>query len=456
MGTYVDLVCEARKKEFTLVNQKEFEIKLERVLQEGGIMNVDEMSLYGKKIQILNPIRIGENGSRFWYNYFEGRCWEIAGYDSEDGIYSGKVGWSSFCKVMEAAYVLQTLYMKEKAWVTTNGNVTHVGAYLGWFQYLFDERKRLKNPDLMELKEILLAEDDETDILFGKWEILLYSGYWIEGILDCVAVENGTQQIIESFANELEDDKENEDNFSYFPFLVRMARFVEEFKQKSKLSEEQQLQMLIDAVWEVINAPKFTLGEKNETSPLRMCLFFSGNFAFAIKRISEVYDKDFWELYKPFAGRQRKRGLGQAGDELQDQLIEEVSTAMLFKKNEDDLIFLWRENGKIQFSEELNEWLGNLKKQYNIILTEKKRIEKPVRYMVNVLSVMQEEYNILFFKSWLEDSFDHIADYRFHALWKLLGNMLEIVKSGNMKEIQLKRCAEVLGNLELRMKIFGV
>lgn len=76
-------------------------------------------------------------------------------------------------------------------------------------------------------------------------------------------------------------------------------------------------------------------------------------------------------------------------DELQDSFIKEVTTAELFGIKPDDMIFLWKKNEKIQFSEDLNEWFENLKKQYNEYIAQSKCIEKPIRYMLYACCVQR-------------------------------------------------------------------
>lgn len=454
MGTYIDLYCE-NSKEIHIERQQEFEKKLEKIFQEGGMMQREEVVLFGKRIHVLSPVQIEKTGVRFWYNYWEECCWETAGYEPEVGVYSSKVGWSAFCKVMEAAYVLQTLYMKQKSWVLTNGDVTPVKWYLSWFDYLFHEKYRLKNKDLMELKAMLHEKESDEDIFLFNWEELWDSGYWMEGLIDCLAVTNGTRSALNWFEG-VEQQKEN-NNFNYIDSLFGINTSLDKFKEQSKLPEDQQIELLINALWEVVKADKFKVGKQDELAVFRIHLQITGNVAFATKKIAELYNRDFWMLYKPFTKHPRKRGLGKVLDELQDSFIKEVTTAELFGIKPDDMIFLWKKNEKIQFSEDLNEWFENLKKQYNEYIAQPKCIEKPIRYMIDILSEIEGQYGVQAFRNWWEGSMDHSTECEYQALWRILENILgdtDIEKK--TKTVMLKRFLELVGNIELRQEVFGV
>ena len=53
-----------------------------RILDAGGMMDIDEVSLYGRRLVLLRrpEVDMDSNSVCFCYNYFENDCWETAGY----------------------------------------------------------------------------------------------------------------------------------------------------------------------------------------------------------------------------------------------------------------------------------------------------------------------------------------------------------------------------------------
>ena len=104
MGTFLGCVGTPHIPE---ERQKEFRGRMLRLLREGGMMNTEEVNLFGKKISLLHFPEPDEDGFfQVCYNYFENDCWEDAGM-YRGHVYSGKVGWRQFCRVMAAARILE-------------------------------------------------------------------------------------------------------------------------------------------------------------------------------------------------------------------------------------------------------------------------------------------------------------------------------------------------------------
>ena len=85
-----------------------FSEQMARLLNYGGMMDIDSVSLYDWEISLLKPVELRpEEDICFFYNYFEDDMWEDAGYDISDTcLWSNKVGNREFERVMIAAYSL--------------------------------------------------------------------------------------------------------------------------------------------------------------------------------------------------------------------------------------------------------------------------------------------------------------------------------------------------------------
>ena len=75
MGTFLGCVGTPHIPE---ERQKEFRGRMLRLLREGGMMNTEEVNLFGKKISLLHFPEPDEDGFfQVCYNYFENDCFAI-------------------------------------------------------------------------------------------------------------------------------------------------------------------------------------------------------------------------------------------------------------------------------------------------------------------------------------------------------------------------------------------
>lgn len=80
----------------------------------------------------------------------------------------------------------------------------------------------------MELKAMLHEKESDEDIFLFNWEELWDSGYWMEGLIDCLAVTNGTRSALNWFEG-VEQQKEN-NNFNYIDSLFGINTSLDKFK----------------------------------------------------------------------------------------------------------------------------------------------------------------------------------------------------------------------------------
>ena len=79
MGTFINIIDKSQgiPKE----KQEEFKERLITLFRQGGMMEQQIQSLFGKKIITINPVKYDENQDiDFFYNYFEDDTWENAGF----------------------------------------------------------------------------------------------------------------------------------------------------------------------------------------------------------------------------------------------------------------------------------------------------------------------------------------------------------------------------------------
>ncbi|MBQ8803928.1 MAG: hypothetical protein IJZ53_09855 [Tyzzerella sp.] len=106
MGTFAGIFAE---KEDNIPESKkdEFVERIEKLYQAGGMMEIQPIQLYGKKVATIRKATMRESSMDFYYNYFEDDCWENAGFNRGNrSVWSNKIGWSHFHTAVVAAYVV--------------------------------------------------------------------------------------------------------------------------------------------------------------------------------------------------------------------------------------------------------------------------------------------------------------------------------------------------------------
>ena len=85
--------------------------QMSKLLGYGGMMQFEQVSMYGYEINILKPVEVAPFGRvHFHYNYFEDDGWETAGFDADRGVFwTGKIGSSEFHSVVVAVGVKKLL-----------------------------------------------------------------------------------------------------------------------------------------------------------------------------------------------------------------------------------------------------------------------------------------------------------------------------------------------------------
>lgn len=486
MGSYIYLLGE---KDSGIVEEKrqEFEKRLEKLFNESGMMVRESLRLFGKEIYTLKPVRIKNGYTTFYYNWFEDDAWENAGY-SKDGVYSNKVGWREFSIVIEAAYTLQTMYMADPVYVFRNGELIVPWRFLGWFKYLFNEDYKLPDRDLMRLVEYLHEHDDFCTGILDKYYELVYSGYMIESVIDAVAVMHGTESSLKILGIDTNEKETDDSQCRYVDCIWKINKFIEEFRKNSSLDDEEQVQYLMNIIRKLAETDEITDKDDLNTLRLQTMIKLTSNYAFSVKKIAEVYNIDFWQLYKPFVGRERRSIFFEKWSEEQEGMIESISTIELFQECGDELTYFWDSDKKIEFSGENQKWFGDLKKQFDFHMEENKPIKNVINYIMDDLYFVDYNYqHIYVFADFLEETLDHIQDLRYQALWRIFHDMVhasdmlqmgesvfdsealekgekclkdswtmtdEVQKRNKARKI-LRRYIGLVANAELRRKVFG-
>ena len=77
MGTFASLL-QKTGAEIREVQKEEFRKRIEKLFQAGGMMELENVQLDGKKVVTMKKASMHDYGMDFYYNYLEDACWEYA------------------------------------------------------------------------------------------------------------------------------------------------------------------------------------------------------------------------------------------------------------------------------------------------------------------------------------------------------------------------------------------
>ena len=239
-----------------------------------------------------------------------------------------------------------------------------------------------------------------------------------------------------------------------------------------------------------------TLHDKNLKNVLDT-LNISDAPAFIVKAISELYHKEFWELWDRIKNVVTRKQTDLYGND--NYSVVPISTGEFFKQLPDDMIPYWKQDCDFSFSEELWAWFDLLKSKYEVLLRDETPVKEPLKYIVSLMAEADEEYyQIYAFTEFFEECLENLYNKQYLVLWKLYEEMLhdpEMKKAGdvifvpdgpgyenvglhywgeqpkrrlmynwkstnldkrnNKARVMLRRYMALVANRELRCKVFG-
>ena len=475
--------------------REEFSKRLERLFQTGGMMEIEGVQLYGKTVRTIRKVTMHEYGMRFNYNYFEDSIWERAGFDRKDcHVISGKIGGIDFYKTIIAAYVLEEIYTEGVAIATVDGEPVVSCAYVAWINYLFGEKRNIKNFDPWKLYETFI--DTGRDLpYYSRWKDFGYQGYSLIDGCEIYAVIYGVDNALSIYEEKVKGELEK---FA-IDGMKLLWRSLKSFKAKSELDKKEQLKVLLHLFQ--IYCDKGPRAEEfqeleDELKAIFMGLRMSDASAFLIKAISEIYEEEFWDLWGKIRDIAERKSEDIYGKEWYH--VPPMPTQEFFFRSPDDMIIYWKK-GDFEFSEELWQWFDELRKRYDKIVLQNLFIDKPIKYVIDLMEEAEDNYyRIYTFKDFFEETIENLNDIRFLASWKLYEEILrdpeiktagdvifvpggreyenyglrywgegskrrllhnwdvmDFDKQNNMARVTLKRYMALMANKELRAQVFG-
>lgn len=437
MGTFASLL-QKTGAEIREVQKEEFRKRIEKLFQAGGMMELENVQLYGKKVVTMKKATMHDYGMDFYYNYFEDACWENAGFCSKSvSVWSEKIGWREFHQVVVAAYTLESFYIDGPAAVIVDGNLIASDIIVGWINYLFQEHYRQKINDPWVFFEAL-HEQMDIDLDGYNWSRFVQDVYGLIGYYEIKAVLLGTDAADKEFDRLLDSEKKDR-QMTFFDYSKGIKIAVRKYHEGSKRDNVEQLSIIMEMLRIFYEQGKkaFDICEKYEEMNLesvRLVIDLADAPAYAVKVIAEIYEADFWVLWEQIRDVVKRNHCLYKQKVLQE--VIPVSTMEFFGITSDDMILFWGCDKNIQFSQELKNWFADLKGHFDKIMESDDVVDTPLYWILDLMEYADENYyRVYTFSDFFQETMENLNDRRFWALWKMYDEMLhdpEMEKAGSV------------------------
>ena len=503
MGTFAGYTGEMNIPE---EKRERFGRQMMKLLNYGGMMQFEKVSLFGRELFLLSPVELSSEGKvDFWYNYFEESRWENAGFHMDDSIfYSNKIGSCEFCDVILAAYMLYEMYDESPGFAICNGEILDPRFYGGWLNHIlgttFSMKKRY---NLWESAEHIAFFRSHYDQLFSRNELgcllpdkLLKAAGGTE-LSDLLYIIYGTESLK---SDTIEPASYPEDIYRCKMALLSLQecygdKFYEHLLQFLQLDRNRREKSTDENLT--------VLAELSLFLPARVFVYLA----------AEIKQESFWELWKEWKDKvyddeQMKQ---YASEKLQEQrrkwkeqIIPEINTAEFLRQDnwftfyhtpeelkgksnyyltDDDRLFWWDGTDEVVISDEMTIWLEELAGRH------RKLMELPdagcgdrfdssnfIKNFIILLDEICSYYKRIYpFKTMFYDFCQNSEKKKYSAALALLemlyeenkedGKVIEYAKGSwdmvsknvtqNIARLRLKRYMSVMANTKVRKKYFG-
>ncbi len=502
MGTFA---CYVGKVNIPEEKRYCFGQQMMRLLNYGGMMQLEQVSLFGRELLLLSPVELSAEGDvDFWYNYFEEERWENAGFNGNNlYFYSNKIGGCEFCDVILAAYMLYEMYVETPGFAECDGEFIDPQFYGGWLnhilgtefsmekrynlwenaEYIAFSRMKYKHP--FSLSELVNLISDEFEIAGGtELSDLLYIIYGTETLETAHIVPGSYPSDVYQCRMALISFREiDEDNF--FEYLLH-------FLQMDRSEREKNTDTNVDS-----------LAKLSLFLPARVFVYLA----------AEIDQKPFWKLWKEWKDKvyhdeqikqYASEKLEKQRKEWREKVIPRIRTSEFLRQDswhtfrdtpeelkdkgnyylsDDDRFFWWDGTDEVIISDDMNAWLTELSDRH------RKLMDLPdagcgnqfegsyfIKDFIILLDEICDCYKRIYpFRTMFYDFIQNSGKKEYRAALALLkmlyeenkeeGKVIQYAKrewdmvsknvTQNIARLRLKRYLSVMANVKMRKKYFN-
>lgn len=502
MGTFADY-----SGEMDIPEEKRdcFGQQILKILNYGGMMQADKVRLFDRELVLLKPLELsGEGKVVFWYNYFEERSWERAGFNVNDStFYSNKISGCEFGDVILAAYMLYEMYIETPGFAVCNGEVVDPRHYGGWLNHILGtEFSMEKRYNLWENAEYIafsrMAYADPFPI--SELKNLISDEFKTAGgteLADLLYIIYGTETLETnyimpgSYPHDVYQCKKALISFRQAAgdnFWEYLLRFLQMDRSKREKNTDTNFNML---------------AELSLFLPARVFAYLA----------SEIEHKPFWELWEKWNDKvyHDERMKQYASEKLQQQrrkwrkrIIPKIRTSEFLRQDkwftflntpeeleyqgnyyltDDDRLFWWDGTDEVIISSNMNAWLTKLSSIHRRLMDlpdagcgDKFKDRDFVEDFIILIDEIRDFYRRIYpFKTMFYEFIKNAEKKEYRAAVALLkmlyednkaeGEVIKYAKwewdlvsknvTQNIARLRLKRYLSVMANIKLRKKYFN-
>ena len=419
MGTFISV----RPKDWTGVRPDKKDVFIEQaaeLFRRGGMVNIKVVSLYDRRICLLED-RYEDDDTLAWnYNIVEQEFWEDVCINKHTGqIHSEKVGYSMYNNVVTAAYILAAHYSDSPVFIYDwQGTIASDLFMTGWINQVLGEsfpRLALDGWPIFELGY------DMKDRRLSKpeiWVDYLGNGAPDGTMVDIITVCLGSKEA-EKFISKLSGDGVEQS----ISWLKEMRTYIEECCHN--LTPESFLRMLD----RFFRTQEIDDTQYSDTRPVREHALLLKAPAAIVCLACEYYERNFWQLWplvREGASLYREKEEAVPAEPKSDLEMAKYGFSEFSFPCDDDFIHLWSEEKPIRFSEDLENWCIGFRSKFLSLIDQPGEIYPDMpENICRTLSDAEEIYgNVYCFKSFFYESLEHQSDRRYQALWRIFSDMV--------------------------------
>ena len=436
----------------------EYRQRMGYLFREGGMMNVQELELYGKQIQLLSPVEMDENGEyHFCRNYYENSSRETAGIENQ--VFSGEVGTGAFGRVMAAAYVLEEQYSETACFVDLRDIDLPNRTILGWLRYLFGEKFPLRNISIWNQYAFLKTTGRYDDS--SSWENCLMNDVCskrdIVDIMAMMTVEYGMETMRENLLKVQKpdvDDSMAESDPNHARTYKRIKELLQEIRRNIPGTEEQQLQHI--QAYLSADKERFVSLMIDKAEPkifhglVRLAVHLP--IQVTVEAVAEVFHQDFWKLWETAQNGTLQRMI-QIG--VPQEPLKPVSTNAFLQITSEDRLFCLPPKELKSLLPETREWFSELGFRFQDHLQKLSPCNNDAAFQWMMMGTLHEvqKYgeNICAFRDMFFEFLSNWECPDIQAMWHLFMEMAE----DGIPLVRLKQYLALLANPPLRKAVLG-
>lgn len=430
--------------------REEFSQCVLTILDQGGMLDLEDVSLFGKRFCLLKPPQAlpGKDIILFCYNYFEQDTWETGGYDPTScSFHTNKVGWRQFNLVCSAVYVLYEFYTDSFGMASEDAHVYDARKIIGWLNNLFGSRydnRRASDPWRVYQLFPDYRRDDDPLTRLADGAPMDPMGMLIYMTVTRKADEVALWQSAEPAAGD-------PDSYSILDCISVAERALAKLTAGDAAPDLKKLEQLTAAL----------KARDLKCLPGKAQRCFAGMAAMipveiTAKLLADAFAQDFWALLEELHSSGWDGGsCWNFGALPPAEPVAPVDTAAFLRCSDDDRAWWWRPDGNVHFSDEMNAWLAQCRSVLESMAKDEAAMHgtQLLERLVGTLDRIQRRTpSVLAFREMFYDFAAHSESLMVQAAVRYLEQLAE---REEYAAVSLRRYLAVLGNLPLRKEVFG-